>query len=216
MLSYSLALLLAQALPVQAVPVVTDQVLEQLASNESRLPGRLKDVIFEDPAMRKEIRRVGFEKGCRAMAESRREVSQRYNAALIPATVAAIRKFVPEPQLSLMRPRSFVTGPLTIYKARIEGEIDRSAPAILAAAYSAMRDAFLKRTKTYPSQTQPAGNIVMPKPDLAVAVGMTGPYNLDDPAHLSMACIELLISPDKRPKITTEPRSAPSVIIPSK
>lgn len=193
---------------------VSDQALERLATTESRLPGRLNLLIYNDPAMRTEIKRVGFEKGCHAIADSRREVSRQFVPALVPATVGAIRKIVPEPRLSAMRPRSFIAGPLRIYERRIDDEIDRTAPEILMAAYDAMRTAFLARTRKYPTTQDRADNVVMPAADIAAAASINGPYDLDNPAHLGMACIELLFP--GRPRITTSSAPAPLVVIPSK
>lgn len=197
-----------------APSTVSDAALERLATRESRLPGRLYRLIYDDPSMRAEVRRVGFAKGCQAIADSRQEVSLRFVPMLVPATVTAIRKIVPEPQLSEMRFRSFVSGPLHIYARRIDDELDRTASASLNHAYSAMRAAFLKRTREFPVTENPADNIVMPKADIAAMLGMKGPYDLDKPSHLGMACAEALIPADERPTITTSPAPATLVVAP--
>ena len=50
------------------------------------------NAIYDDPAMRAEIRRVGFANGCRAVASSRREVAINFNPQMVPVTVAALRR----------------------------------------------------------------------------------------------------------------------------
>lgn len=193
---------------------VPDQALQDLAIRENRLSRRLYPLIYDDPSMRAEIKRVGFEKGCRAIADSKQEVSLRFAPMLVPATVAAIRKIVPEPQLSEMRFRSFFTGPMRIYTKRIDNELDRTASTSLNAAYSAMRAAFLKRTRQFPATGNPADNIVMPKADIVAALGLKGAYDLDNPAHLGMACAELLIPAPLRPTIKTPPAQPPLTVVP--
>lgn len=193
---------------------VSDQALEQLAIRESRLPGRLYRLIYDDPSMRAEIRRVGFEKGCRAIVDGKRQVSLQFVPALVPATVAAIRKVVPEPRLSEMRFRSFISGPMRVYARRIDDEIDRTASASLRMAYEAMRIAFLQRTHQLPATKNPKDNVIMPRADIAEAVGLQGPYDLDNPAHLGMACADLLIPAEKRPAITTSPTPGPFIVVP--
>jgi hypothetical protein len=193
---------------------ISDQALEQLAARESRLPGRLNRLIYDAPSMRAEIKRVGFEKGCHAIADSRREVSLQFVPALVPPTVAAIRKIVPEPRLSETRPRSFVFGPMRIYANRIDEEIDRTASDVLTTAYDAMRTAFLTRTHGMATTRNPADNIIMPRPDIAAFGSLNGPYNLDNPAHLSMACADLLTPADRRPTITTLPAPRTYTVVP--
>ncbi|MCI4589334.1 hypothetical protein MOK15_04385 [Sphingobium sp. BYY-5] len=214
----------ASGLPVQAEtaraasPViqstVTDDVLKQLAIAESRVPSRLYRVIYDDPSMRAEIKRVGFEKGCRAVAESKRQVSRQFVPSLVPATVAAIRKIVPEPHLSEMRPRSFIVGPMRIYTKRIDDEIDRTASPLLMATYAAMRAEFLGRMRELPTSRNPEDNIVMPKTDIAAFGSLNGAYDLDNPAQLGMACADFLIRPEQRPTITTAPSPGTVTIIP--
>jgi len=217
---YLVLALMQTAAPLQsgsdqtAASAVSDQALEDLAIRESRLSRRLSPLIYDDPSMRAEIKRVGFEKGCRALDDSRREIGLRFAPALAPATVAAIRKIVPEPQLSEMRFRSFVTGPMHVYTRRIDIELERTASESLNAAYSAMRAAFLKRTRAFPATGNPADNIVMPKSDITAAVGLKGAYNLDNPAHLGMACAELLIPAPLRPTIRATPAPSPLIVVP--
>ncbi|ARS26596.1 hypothetical protein [Sphingomonas sp. KC8] len=203
--SSSLWLSTSIAGPGFAQSALPELAFERLATAESRLPGRLSNLIYNDPAMRAEIRRVGFEKGCRAVADSRRDVGMKFVPALVPATVAAIRKIVPEPQFSEMRPRSFVVSPLRIYAKRIDAEIDRTAPEILTVAYDAMRKSFLERLRQYPTTQNPADNIVVPRADIAAFGNLEGPYDLDNPVHLSIACADLFISAKMRPTITTAP-----------
>ena len=101
-----------------------------------------------------------------------------------------------------------------VYTRRIDNELDRTASASLNAAYSAMRAAFLKRTSEFPAIGNPAGNIVMPKADIAAVFGLKGPYDLDNPAHLGMACAEALIPAPLRPTITTSPAPSPLIVSP--
>lgn len=204
----------------EEVPVlqsgVSDAALQQLAIRESRLSSRLNRVIYDDPALRTEIQRVGLERGCVAVAESRREVSASYASALVPATVAAIRKLVPEPSLSEMRPLSFFVGPMRIYTRRIDDEIDVNAKPELSAAFEAMRTAFLLRTRTLPDKSEAVDPLAKPRADIAESVGITGLYDLDKASHVGMACADFLIDPRIRPTITTAPAPKVYTVIPTK
>lgn len=201
---------LSAAIPCVAVAQVTQPVpdasLERLALAESRVPLRLSDVVYDDAGLRAEIRRIGFEKGCRAVADSRREVSAVFAPKLVPATVAAIRHVVPAERLNEMRVLSFFMGPLRVYTSRIETELDATAGPLLQSAYAAMRESFLARATAMPTVQDASANRVMPKADIAAAVGIKGAYDLDRPAQLGMACAELLISPSVRPTISTTPQ----------
>ncbi|GEM_PF-2525054 len=193
----------------QAVP---DASLERLAIVESRLPLRLSDVIYEDAGLRAEIRRIGFEKGCRAVEDSRRDVSGVFVPKLVPATVAAIRRIVPAESLNGARGLSFIRSPLLVYKGRIEAELDATAGPLLQSAYAAMRDSFTARVKAMPTTQDASANVVMPKGDVATALGIKGAYDLDKPTQLAFACVELLIAPAARPTISTTPQPVFGVV----
>lgn len=199
----------------QVTPSVPDSSLERLATVESRLPLRLSYVVYDDARLRAEIKRIGFEKGCRAVQDSRREVSDEFVPRLVPATVAAIRRVVPAERLNDMRVLSFVVGPLQIYEGRVDAELDATAGPELQSAYDAMRNSFLARTKVIPTERHQSANVVAPKADVAAALGIKGTYDLDNPAQLGLACAELLISPGSRPKISTTPQPQPFVVVPN-
>lgn len=194
---------------------VPDSSLERLANIESLLPWRLSSLVYNDVRLRFEIKRIGFEKGCRAVRDSRREVSDQYVPKLVPATVTAIRRVVPPERLNNMRVLSFFVGPLQIYKNRVNAELDSTAGPILQSAYDAMRRSFAARTKAIPTERRRSANVVVPEADVAAAVGIKGTYDLDNPGQLSLACAELLIAPGSRPKISTPPRLGPFVVMPN-
>ncbi|MCW6530756.1 hypothetical protein NED98_10920 [Sphingomonas sp. MMSM20] len=215
-LTTMIALATLTANPVAAQSALPDQALEQLATRESRLQQYLSKAFYEDPEMRAEFKRVGFANACRAVADSRREVAVEFVPALVPATVAAIKKIVPEQRLAEARPRSLSVGPLWIYAERIDEEIKRTAPEILASATAAMRKSFLKRTSPYATTRVAADNIVRPRADIAGAVGLKDTYDLDNPAQIRLACAEFLISPRDRPTITSEPAHNYILVPPSR
>jgi hypothetical protein len=192
-----------QSAPADAVGV-NDAAVELLARREGTLQQRLLNVVIEDPALRAEIRRVGLEKGCRTMEDSRSETGATYQTMLFPVTVAAIRKLVPAERLARAQFLSFVSAPLIPYGSRVRDEVARNAADTLAAAEAHMRRVFLDRIRREPSGG-PEASHVLPRADLAAALGLDGPYDLDKPSHLGLACADLLISPDVRPTITTGP-----------
>lgn len=210
------ACVLSAAIPcvasAQGAQTVPDASLERLAMVESRLPLRLSDVIYEDAGLRAEIRRIGFEKGCRAVEDSRRDVSSVFVPKLVPATVAAIRRIVPAERLNDARGLSFIRSPLLVYKVRIEDELDATAGPLLQSAYAAMRDSFTTRVKAMPTAQDASANVVVPKSDIATVLGIKGAYDLDKPAQLALACVELLISPAVRPTISTTPQPVFGVV----
>lgn len=150
--AWCLAATLAGAAAAQTSPSVSDASLERLATLESRLPQRLSYLVYDDVKLRAEIKRIGFEKGCRAVNDSRREVSDAFVPKLVPATVASIRRVVPADRLNSMRVLSFFVGPLQIYKGRIDADLDATAAPILQSAYDAMRRSFVARTKIIPTE----------------------------------------------------------------
>jgi hypothetical protein len=186
-----------------------------LATVESRLPLRLSSLVYDDARLRAEMKRIGFQKGCRAVRDSRRDVSEEFVPKLVPATVVAIRRVVPAERLNEMRLLSFVVGPLQIYKSRVDAELDATAGPILQSAYDAMRSSFTARTKGIPTEQHESANVVAPKADVAAALRLKGAYDLDNPAQLSLACAELLISPGARPTISTTPQAQLYVVVPN-
>lgn len=196
-----LLLLSGQSAPAEA-PTVSDAAVELLATREGTLWRRLTNVVINDPAMRAEIRRVGLANGCHGMDDSRAEVAPAYRATLMPVIVAAIRKLVPAERLARAGYLSFVSAPLVPYEARVRDEVERNAADTLAAAEARMRGVFLDRIRREPAG-DPEASRVLPRADLAAALGLQGPYNLDKPSDLGLACADLLISPDMRPTITT-------------
>lgn len=200
---YPLLLLAGQSAPTNA-PAVSDTAETLRATREGTLWRRLTNAAINDPAMRAEIRRVRAGEGGYAMNDSRAEVAQAYRAALIPVIVAAIRKFVPAERLADTQYLSFVSAPLIPYGARVRDEVERNAVDTLTAAEARMRRVFLDRIRPEPAG-DPQASRVLPRADLAAAPGLQGPYNLDKPCDLGLACADLLIAPAMRPTITTEP-----------
>lgn len=182
-------------------PAKADEQLEYLALNQSLLPVRLGRVIFDDPKMRDEIKRIGLRQGCVAVDQSRKKVGAKYRPALVPATVAAIRKVVPEPVLTEATVLAFFSWPLSGYKSRIEDELEVIASEILQEAYAAMRVEFLAQTAQLPTSRNRKDNVLMPSPHLAAALSFDGAYNLNRPETMNMACLDLLTP--KRPPAQT-------------
>lgn len=212
----SLVLAVAQLVVQAGAPGgVDDRALGQVAVRESPLPQRLRNLILDDPAARAALRRVGFPAGCKALGASQRAVSDRHAAALAPFVVAAIRATVPAARLAEMPVLSFYVGPLQVYKSRVVAAVERSAAPLLATAEREVRADFAQRVRALPSMRDPAVNVVRPRADVAAALGMRKPYDLDDPAQLGLACAELSIDPAARPTITTgAPRPAGRVLPP--
>jgi hypothetical protein len=197
-------LLAAQGAAAAAVDV--EARVQALAARGSLLHTRLMDAILSDPTMRTEWRRVGFAKGCRILYESKTDVAGRHLPNLIPSTVAAIHKYVPPQRLAELPTLSFTYGGLQIYRHQVESELDRTSGAEIASAVEDMRRTYSDRTRALPSTQNPADNVVTPKADIAAALGIKGAWNLDNPAQLGMACADLRIAPELRPKITTGAR----------
>ena len=204
MLSASLALLL-QLSVVGAPAPVTDEALAVFARNESPLGFWLAETITSDPAMRAEMRRVGFATACNVLAESRNSVVMRYRERLVPATVKSVRDTVPADGLEEMKILSFLVGPMQIYKARILDQVRVDGAAVISDAEAEMRSAFLSRTAVIDSIVGDEANIIMPKPDIATALQIDGEYDLDNPNQIMLACAEQHIGADQRPVITTSP-----------
>ncbi len=186
-------------------PAKTDEQLEYLALDQSLLPVRLGRVIFDDPKMRDEIKRVGLRQGCVAVDQSRKEIGAKYKPALVPPTVSAIRKVVPEPVLTEATVLAFFSWPLSGYKSRIEDELEVTASEILQEAYAAMRVEFLAQTAQFPTSRNRKDNVLVPSPHLAAALSIEGAYDLNKPEAMNMACVDLLTPKRPRSETSIEP-----------
>ena len=199
----AIALLAAQVVTVpDATAWTIDQRIAHLAQDEARLAIRLERPLYEDAAIRAEFRRVGFASGCSAFAQARREVVSRHLPALKPHFEAAIRKLIPAEQIEKARFLSFLASPLMAYQRRVSQAAERTAQAELAGATEDLRRAFLSRTGPLSTSRDPAANVIMPRGDIARALGVDGPWNLDNPNHVALACAEQTIPPSQRPLIS--------------
>ncbi len=204
MLSASLALLL-QLSAVGASAPVTDEELAIFARNESPLSFWLAETITQAPALRAEMKRVGFAAACNVLAESRNLVSARYRERLVPAIIKSVRATVPADRLEELNILSFLVGPMQIYRARILDQVRVDGAADISDAEAEMRATFLSRTAVMDSVKGEEANVVMPKPEIAKALQIVGGYDLDNPNHIMLACAEQQIAADERPTITTGP-----------
>jgi hypothetical protein len=153
--------------------------------------------------MRAEIRRVGFAIGCSTVDDVSKAVVARHATALEQGLAEAIRKVIPEGRLMEAKAASFLVAPLAAYQRPVERELERSGAATLASAREDMRKSFLTRSRAIPATANPADNEVMPKADVAAALGVRGPWDLDNPSQMAFACAEQRMSPNLRPTITT-------------
>jgi len=199
------ALAMAQLVVPSGDGLSVEQRTALLAATYSPASRLIEHMVYDDPAMRAEIRRVGFARGCEAVGAARREVGDRHAGALRAAYADAIRRVIPTQRLAEARPVSFVVGPLAMYGRRVENEVQRSAVQLLAALSVDMRRSFLARTRPMPSTTNEADNRIAPRADIAAAFGIDGFWDLDNSNQLAVACNEQRISPELRPTITTGP-----------
>ncbi len=204
MISASLVMFLQLSVVGAPVPV-TDEALAAFARNESPLSFWLTETITRDPALRTEMRRVGFATGCKVLAESQNSVTLRFRDRLVAATVKSVRDMVPADRLEEMKILSFVVGPMQIYKARVLDQVRADEAAVISDAEAEMRSIFLSRTAVVDSIVGDEANIIMPKPDIATALQIAGEYDLDNPNHIMLACAEQHISADQLPAIKTSP-----------
>jgi len=199
----ALVLAMAQIVVPSGDGLSVDRRIALLSANDGLVGSRIERAVYEDPAMRAEIRRVGFARGCGAVGLASREVRDRNAEMLRAATAAAIRRAIPEQRLAEARPVSFVAGPLANYSNRVQRELERSSAQLLADMAGEMRRGFLDRTRPMPTTANDADNNIAPRPDIAAALGIGDYWDLDSPTQLAMACIEQRISPRLRPTITT-------------
>jgi hypothetical protein len=197
------ALAMAQIVVPSGDGLSVDQRIALLSAGASRTTSRIERVVYRDPALRAEIRRVGFVRGCDAVGVAGREVRDRHAEALRAALAAAIRGAVPARILAEARPVSFVAGPLATYGRRVEEQLERSSGPLLADLAEDMRRSFLARTAPMQATANEADNRIAPKPDIAAALGIGDHWDLDNPNQIAMACSEQRIPPHLRPTITT-------------
>lgn len=215
MIGYAFALIAAQTIVSPDPSAWTvDQRIAYLAESEARMANRIEGAVYADPAIRAEIRRVGFSAGCSAFGRARREVVNRHASALTPHFEAAIRRLVPLERITEAPFLSFLWSSLSAYQRRVSNAAEQSAEAELAGARADLRATFLSYTAPLATNGDPSANVVMPRTDIARALGVEGAWNLDNPNHLSMACLEQLISPDQRPIISGGGTDRPSNDLP--
>jgi len=199
----SLALLLAAQV---VVPSGQGRSIEArvsiLAESTARNPSRINSAVFDDPKMRAEMRRVGMAAGCAAVDAATRDVVARHAPLLLPYAVHAVRSVIPEQQLARATHISFIAPPFTSYSGRVRAELEEIAASQLAAARADMRAAFLQRTAKLSRSNEVAEQSVRPRQDISAVLGLNGRWNFDNPAHMSLACLEMSISPSVRPKIS--------------
>ena len=209
------------ALTLTAAPVVlpgarglsADERVAVLAASNVGLV-RLRTVVYDDPALRAELRRVGLAAGCEGAKRADYEVTARHEAQLRPALEQAIRQVIPPEKLEEARALSFLTMPLLPYQARVAAAYERAGAAPLAQARQDMRETFLGYTKSLPP-AGPGANDITPRADIAAALGVRAKWDLDNPAQLGMACAEQTMPPDLRPTITTgSPAVSGLVVVP--
>jgi hypothetical protein len=201
----AILLMMAQAVSPPAesgpVPLPKEQAETQLREIATRAASSgffLADVIYDDPKMRAEIRRVGFANGCAIIYNSFNEAYIRHADALLPLFVEATRKAVP-----LFRLRVHPMSNALMYGRRIKNDVENSGLPAIAAAQDDMRRTFVSYSAKLPTVRNQSVNLVKPKSDLAKALGVTGNWDLDKSTHLQMACVEQAISPRNRPTIST-------------
>jgi hypothetical protein len=202
-IGFALALALAAApvvLPTAQGLSVERRVAVLAATNVGIV--RFRAVVYEDPALRAELRRVGFATGCALAKRAAYEVTARHEPALRPPLEQAIAQVVPTQKIEEARALSFLVMPLLPYQARVIAAYKRTAAAPLAEARRDVRRTFLGYARPLPA-ADPAANEIMPRPDIAAALGVRGKWDLDNPLQLEMACAEQTISPTIRPTITT-------------
>jgi hypothetical protein len=164
------------------------------------LTNRLTRTVTDDSELRAAMRRVGFVSACDALAATRREVGRRHIERFGRTAVAMIRRMIPAERLAGARFISFVQMPLATYRGRIENALERDG--VFTAAQADMRATYLARLTAMPATDDPDANVIIPRADIARALSVSGPWNLDDPAQVGMACAEQLIPPDRRPTIS--------------
>jgi hypothetical protein len=193
------------AAPVMHLPNVSawplDQRIAYLAVSEARMARRLEDAVYEDPTMRAEIKRVGLTRGCDALASASKESIALFAGVLAPHFESAIRLNIPAQRINDARFLSFSAMPFASYRHRVVEQAERSGSADIARARADLRERFLQRTRPIETTRNDADNVVMPRPDTGAALGIAGPWNLDKPSQLAMACIEHTIRPEARPEI---------------
>ena len=180
-----------------------DERVSLFAAREARMRNRIEWAIFDDAAMRAEVGRIGFARGCELVDRAGKEVVERHAAVLEAEIAEAIRETVPAERIAQARIMSFLVSPLTAYRGRFEKALEEGAADALTAAKEDMRRTFLAASTPLPSTANPADDEVAPKPDMAASLGLEGSWDLDRPEQLSLACAEHRISPRLRPTITT-------------
>lgn len=199
-------MIMAQVIPDSAQPApppleaaIVEQQIKEIARRTAKTTNYLESAIFDDPAMRKEVLRVGFRQGCQLVSQTSQAVVQRQLPHLEPLFIVATRKVVPTQRLVFPAVRNSM-----MFGGRITFEVEQAKGPALLQANEDMRLTFLAMSQKLPRTRDPKANRIMPKSDLARALGVVGPWKLSDPSQLAMACIETQISPEQRPTISTD------------
>lgn len=126
------------ALLLLAAPAMDDATIYRMAGGPAELRSLLRHTAVEDPATLRVVRRVGTPAGCAALYRAERRLGGRYEAAFRAPLIAAMRHQVPAIVLERERDAAntgLVANPaLAGHRAKVAGEVTRSAAAVIAAA----------------------------------------------------------------------------------
>ena len=164
------------ALLLLAASGLDDATIYRLAGGPFELHSLLSRTVMSDPAVQREVRRVGTPAGCAALYRAQRRVGDRHDAAFRPLLIAAVRRQVPAGVLDSERTRvniGFVANPaLGAHRGKVLDNLARTAATTILNAERDLRDQVANEF---------ASPLRMP--------GTAGAWSRDRPGSLESACL---------------------------
>jgi len=168
------ALLLLSLALVQAPAGLSDAELVQRGGGDFLLRAHVEDALYGDPAITRELMRVGLERGCLLADAAQARAVEANRAAFNRHLVAAMRTVVPA---EAWTPRaSIFTAGLQFCQSRIDRAIAQSGPVVYEGSAREARSALVPGLAALPS---------VPAPE---AAGRFADWRFETPLAFKIAC----------------------------
>jgi len=166
-------LLLTLALA-QAPAGMTDAQLVQRGGGDFLLRAHIEDALYGDPAITRELMRVGLERGCLLADAAQARAVEANRAAFNVHLVAALRTVVPAEVWTQYA--SIFIGRMQFYKSRIDRAIAESGSAVYEGSVREARSALI------------AGLAAAPSVPADQATGRFADWRFETPLAFKIAC----------------------------
>ena len=168
------ALLLLSLALVQAPAGLSDAELVQRGGGDFLLRAHVENALYGDPAITRELMRVGLERGCLLADAAQARAVEAHRADFNQHLATAMRTVIPAEAWTLRA--SIFGGGLQFYQSRIDRAIAQSGPDVYEGSARDARSALVPGLAALPS---------VPPPE---AAGRFGDWRFETPLAFKIAC----------------------------